>query len=390
VTANRGTAAWKGAAMAGLLFGWDASNHDWDPDRGRMDLAAAARDGIVFFTHKATEGTSFPDSHYGEALTRAKAAGIPFLGAYHVVRTPGNAQHLTKPAGSISAQVDYFLDHVDASTPWWREFRGWFWQCDLESWSDKHGTYDNVAAELGIQWSDLVRERTGRTVLLYASKGMYGDRLRHSRHPLWNANYPTFDEQLMACPAAHFRRSYTDSGGDAGPGWHGYSGRQPVFWQFSDNATIGSQHRTDANAFQGNLSQLWTLINPKARPAQMGDDMPNGDIPTGFSFDEAGQWLTQTRAVAVPLPVVGQGAGQWGNAWLYLAGTGDATIRFGAHAGGNWTWSDTHLTTAAGPAGPLALQPGTDKLIIGRKRRAADDTADAAPTRWHVQYAPKE
>ena len=376
--------------MTGLLFGWDASNHDWDPGRGGMDLAAAARDGVVFFTHKATEGTSFQDTHYGEALARAKAAGMAFLGAYHVVRTPGNAEHLHRPAGSISAQVDYFLDYVDANTPWWREFRGWFWQCDLERWSDQQGTYDNVAAELGLQWSDLLHERTGKTVLLYASKGMYGESLKRARHRLWNANYPTYRQEQQSCPAVQIRRSYTDSGGDRGPGWAGYSAQHPVFWQFSDNATIGSQHRCDANAFQGSLRQLWTLINPKARPAAMGDDMPNGDVPTGFSFDEAGEWLDQTRAVAVPLPAVGQGAGQWGNAWLYLAGSGDATIRFGAHSAGNWTWSDAHVTTAAGPAGPLALPTGTDKLIIGRRRRGAGDSADTAPTRWHVQYAPRD
>jgi GH25 family lysozyme M1 (1,4-beta-N-acetylmuramidase) len=371
-----------------VLFGWDASNYDWG--RGRMDLAAAAADGIVFFTHKASEGTSYRDRHFGEGISRARAAGIPFLGAYHVVRTPGNARRLSRPAGSIAEQVDYYLDYVSAQAPWWPDFRGWFWQCDLERWSDSAGVpYDNVAAHHGIEFCDLLHRRTGRTVVLYASKGMYARDLFGVRHRLWNAHYPTWLQRLQCCPPAHFRSAYRDSHGHDGPGWASYCHQQPVFWQFSDNATIGTQPGCDANAFRGSRRDLWTLINPKARPDPMGDDMPNGDIPAGFSFDETGEWLDPTRAVAVPLPAVGPGDGQWGDAWLYLAGSGDATIRFGAHVAGVWTWVDATVTSADGPAGPMALKPGTDKVMLGRKRRTADDTASTAPARWHIQYAPK-
>jgi GH25 family lysozyme M1 (1,4-beta-N-acetylmuramidase) len=367
-----------------LHFGWDASNWDWS--RGRMDLGAAAADGIVFFTHKATEGTGFRDRFFGEALRRARDAGIPFLGAYHFVRTPGFIFN-HHPTGNLSDQVDFFLGYVDEQVPWWRDFRGWFWQCDLE-----HMGADEVAAALGMEWSNLIHERTGRTVVLYASKGVYGDGLTGARHPFWNPDYPTAVKKAngeFVCPSVHFRTAYRDSGGDNGRGWSRYANKQPVFWQFSDNATIGSQPGCDANAFRGSLRDLWALINPKARPVPMGDDMPNGDIPAGFSFDETGAWLDSTRAVAVPLPVVGAANGQWGDAWLYLAGSGDATIRFGAHNGGAWTWSDATVTLADGSAGPLPIKPGTDKLMIGRKRRSAGDTANAAPVRWHVQYAPK-
>jgi hypothetical protein len=62
------------------IFGWDASDFDWD--RGPMDLGAARAAGIDFFTHKATEGTEIRHRHYGETLERARAAGVPFLGAY--------------------------------------------------------------------------------------------------------------------------------------------------------------------------------------------------------------------------------------------------------------------------------------------------------------------
>jgi hypothetical protein len=135
------------------IFGWDASDFDWD--RGPMDLGAARAAGIDFFTHKATEGTGTRHRHYGEALERARAAGVPFLGAYHVVRS----------TSSVAAQVDFCLGYVDAKTPWWREHPGWFFQCDLEHWP-----HDKVPPSVGVQWCERMEARTGRRVLLYAPR----------------------------------------------------------------------------------------------------------------------------------------------------------------------------------------------------------------------------
>ena len=118
--------------------------------------------------------------------------------------------------------------------------------------------------------------------------------------------------------------------------------------------------------------------------SKSGDDMPNGEIGTGFGIAETNDWIDQTRAVAVPLPAVGSGAGQWGDAWLYLAGAGSATLRYGCFPSGHWADASVSLTSAVGP---LALPAGTTELLIARKRTAADDAADSAPVRWHVQYA---
>src|SRR5947207_7011727 len=130
-----------------------------------MDLAAAAADGISFFTHKATESTNVTHGSFGTAVARARDAGIPFVGAYFVPRTPGNGG-----AGSIAAQVDFFLSYVDGHAGWWRDFDGWFFQVDLEHWG-----YDNVAPAYGVLGAEGVRHLTGRAALLYAPAWSYGN-----------------------------------------------------------------------------------------------------------------------------------------------------------------------------------------------------------------------
>jgi hypothetical protein len=202
------------------LFGWDASDFDWS--RGPMDLAAAKRDGISVFTHKATEGTSTKHKHYGEAMNRARAAGIPYLGAYLVART-----------GNAAAEVDYFLSYVNAQTPWWSSFPGWFWQIDLELWP-----YDRVSAGTGESVADELARRTGKPTIIYASRGQYGNGLAGTDHQLWNAAYGSN-------PAKHYREAYP---GDSGSGWTGYSGRTPLLWQYGSKTTIGRQPTCDANA----------------------------------------------------------------------------------------------------------------------------------------------
>lgn len=226
------------------IFGWDASDYDWA--RGPMDLAAARADGIDWFTHKATEATGTRHTHYGEAMRRARDAGIPVLGAYHVVRSPRNA----------AAEVDFHLSYVDSETPWWRDFPSWFWQVDLEVWP-----YDSVPAVEGEDFADLIEARTGRKAILYASRGQYGNQLVGTSHELWNADYGSN-------PTVHYRDAYAASGGDGGRGWTSYSGRTPLILQFGARTTIGRQNICDANAFRGTLAQL--TDNLKGTVTDMG------------------------------------------------------------------------------------------------------------------------
>jgi len=229
-------------------FLWDASDFDWD--RGPMDLRAAAADGIVGFTHKFTEATWVKHKHSGEAVARARDAGMEFIGGYHVVRS-------TSPA----EQVDYFLSYLDAVAPWWRSFPGFFLQVDLELWP-----YDAVTAATGLEFTRQLIAAQSKRVILYASRGQYGNQLTGSPAPLWNAAYG-------ANPVAHYPDAYA-ARGDTDPlyhGWATYSGQSPAFLQYGSQLRIGTQPGCDANAFRGSINDLRALLG--VAPAPEGDDM---------------------------------------------------------------------------------------------------------------------
>jgi GH25 family lysozyme M1 (1,4-beta-N-acetylmuramidase) len=242
------------------LFGWDASDFDWS--RGPMNLTAAKADGITWFTHKATESTNVAHAHVGEALDRARSAGIEFLGAYHVVRS----------SPSVQSQVNYFLSYLDQQVPWWRTFPGFMLQVDLELWS-----YDQVSAATGIAFADVLQAAQPKRVLTYASRGMYGNSLTGLSTPLWNAAYGTD-------PAIGYRQAYP---GDGGAGWAAYSGQTPVMWQYGSRTTIGTQPGCDANAYRGSLDDLRQLITGSATPPSGGAkevDMFRVEDPEGNQF----------------------------------------------------------------------------------------------------------
>lgn len=220
-------------------YGWDASHYDWG--RGPMNIAAARSAGIQFFTHKATEGTSYVDAQFVTAMSRARAAGMPLLGAYHVLHT-----------ASINAQVDHFL----ATLPSWLDGEVILAQLDVEHWAD-----DSPPPSAVYAWCDRFTVLTGRRPVVYASRGQYGNTLGGLAArgvPLWNAAYPTGTARSLGA-------AYTAAGGDQSANWAAYSGAVPAIWQYSSNATIGGQPGCDVNAFRGTLADLQALIG--------GDDM---------------------------------------------------------------------------------------------------------------------
>lgn len=214
------------------LFGWDCSDYDWG--RGPMDLVAARNSGVSFFTYKATEGTNTKHVHYGEALNRAKAAGIEFLGAYIVPRS----------GPSVAAQVDYFLAYVNSATPWWGTYPGFFFQVDTEKWS-----YDAVSAQRGADVCAEIRKRTKRQVVHYAPQWSYGNSIPQP-DPLWASNYGSNGTGTL-------QQMYP---GDNSSRWVSYSGRVPTFLQFGSNIVIGSQHTCDGNGYRGSDADLRVFI----------------------------------------------------------------------------------------------------------------------------------
>jgi len=211
-------------------------------------MQLAKKEGIVFVTAKIGEGGNYDDPADAGTLTAARDAGIPVLGGYYVPRTPGI---------SIADQVDHCIKLLDRGIPWWRDFDNYFHQVDLERWK-----IDNVAAKYGIEFGNRIQDKTGHRAAMYASKGQYGDQLTAWEGILWNANYPSSRQ-------AGFKELYVGAGGDNGPGWASYSGREDgaEFWQYASSATIAGKTTCDANAFRGTLPELITLIGGKTMTA---------------------------------------------------------------------------------------------------------------------------
>jgi GH25 family lysozyme M1 (1,4-beta-N-acetylmuramidase) len=240
------------------VYGADLS--DFDYGRGPVDVGSMARDGIEFVTAKATEGTRTIHTQYGNTMGKARAAGIRYLGAYVVPRTPGNLGH-----GSVAAQASFFLDYVNQRTPWWRDWPGWFFQVDLEKWSNQNGVYDAVSPATGLEMCRLLREQTGRRVVLYAPSWAYGNGITGT-DPLWASSYGTN-------PVAHYRAAYP---GDSSSRWGAYSGRSPAILQYGSRLTIGSQPGCDANAFRGTTADFHRFITGQELPLATNDQLLNG------------------------------------------------------------------------------------------------------------------
>lgn len=257
------------------VYGWDASDFDWD--RGPMDLVAAKNAGVQFFTHKATESTNVKHVHYGEALNRAKSAGIEFLGAYIVPRS----------GPSVDAQVDYYLNYVNLKTPWWKDFPGFFFQIDTEKWS-----YDNVSPVRGSDVCKEIAARTGRRVVHYAPKWAYGNTIPQPE-PLWASSYGDNGVGTL-------QQKYP---GDNSDRWVAYSGRTPVFLQFGSRIVIGKQGTCDGNAFRGSIADLRAFIT--GSPVSTGGDGDVIFIKYGDNGAEVTKWQNWGLSRGGKLPTYG-------------------------------------------------------------------------------------
>jgi GH25 family lysozyme M1 (1,4-beta-N-acetylmuramidase) len=240
------------------IFGWDASHYDGDLTKA--DLVQAKAEGIAFITHKIGEGTSNTDETAAAALTAARDAGIKVIGGYYFIHS-----------GGMVAQAVRCIELADRMVPWWRTFPGWFWQTDAET--DTGGHLPSPAEVK--EFSDALAAKSGRRVVVYASHGMYGNRLAGLGHLLWNANYPSSRK-------AGFKDLYP---GNSYAGWTAYSGQTPALCQYTSSATIAGHTTCDANAFRGTVDELLALVAPTT-------DSPGGSDVSGFDAGDAHFLLT--------------------------------------------------------------------------------------------------
>lgn len=191
--------------------------------------------GLGFVTHKATEGTSVTHDKCAARLTAARDSGVPVLGSYHVVRTPGNGG-----AGSLAQQLAFWVSYLDAHTPWWRSYPNWVHQVDAEKWP-----YDAVSATTVRQFAALlVQSGLPGYKVTYASRGQYGDALTGIATDLWNADY----RGGPGYPGDGWVRAANNTPA----GWAPFSGKTPTFLQFYSTPY-------DKDAFRGSLAELLTL-----------------------------------------------------------------------------------------------------------------------------------
>jgi hypothetical protein len=133
---------------------------------------------------------------------------------------------------------------------------------DTETWP-----YDHVSGEVGHEAAVLLKQKSGLTVIEYASKGEYGASVP-TTEPLWNANYPN-------ATSIDMKIRYAQCGGSSGPGWKAYGTppRMPSLWQYCGGAvTIGTQPKCDASAYEGTESTFYTLIG-KGEPMTTATDL---------------------------------------------------------------------------------------------------------------------
>jgi lysozyme len=148
---------------------------DVHADDGRVDLAAAARAGVVALIHKATEGRDFTDRAYAEAVPRARAAGL-LVGLYHYANA-------TDPV----TQAEHFLraadPHPDALLA-------------LDCEDNARSRFGTMNAQGAARFAQRVYDARGRWPLFYSFRSFiramrFDDDARAvlARCPLWEAQY---------------------------------------------------------------------------------------------------------------------------------------------------------------------------------------------------------
>src|SRR5262249_52227886 len=161
------------------VYGWDASNHDWT--RGPMDLIKARSEGISLFTHKSSEGNTYLDPHFSDAMSRAATANFPVLGAYHVLW----------PENPVS-QADDWFDKVTVNASFWHNHPCWIWQIDAELFQNFKPYRQPTVDEINACGDQIVKRSGSRStqVVVYAPEWLYGNSLSKLKYrQLWASNY---------------------------------------------------------------------------------------------------------------------------------------------------------------------------------------------------------
>lgn len=204
-------------------------------DDGSYDLDDVVAGGVIALWHKATEGVTFFDPAFVQAMDRARAVGM-LRGAYHFASGTSDAV----------AQAETFVDTVHTLT----DHDGILLALDLEGALESLKTMDTRDA---VRFVVRVHELTGRWCVLYqgASKARERERLDAeavaalAKCPLWLAQYGELPTRFPAAWPAWSLWQYTN--GADGPHDHdAFPRKTPGF----------RREAQDRSAFRGDAAAL--------------------------------------------------------------------------------------------------------------------------------------
>jgi GH25 family lysozyme M1 (1,4-beta-N-acetylmuramidase) len=197
--------------------------------------------GYRFAFAKATEGTDIVDAWFSYNWSEMKKAGM-IRGAYGWIVPGGGA-----------AQADYYLSHVK------------FEKGDLPPAVDVEE--GGVHASMVGDWVDRVKEKTGRTPIVYTAGWTWNGKSHTDRfieNPLWVADY------VDPCPVLPHP-------------WKTWS-----FWQFPGDSVPGiDHHRVDHDRFDGSLADLEAFAgSPGSTPDDSGVGASARTVATVLNLDD--------------------------------------------------------------------------------------------------------
>ncbi|QIG58156.1 lysin A [Gordonia phage Skog] len=208
------------------LFGIDVSNH-----QKQFDFARAKREGMVFATHKITEGDYYRDTYWARAKAEMKREFPGLWGGYVFCRRASHPKREAELLASHAGSTDFPL------------------QIDYED-TDGGGSYDDMVARYEAY------RAVGFTQFLpiYLPRWFWQGRmgapdLRDFPLPVWNSDYGS-------SRAGNYKAIYP---GDDNGGWASFKGKPVALLQYTERGNVAGQ-AIDVNAFRGSMQDLQELF----------------------------------------------------------------------------------------------------------------------------------
>ncbi|MEZ0366826.1 GH25 family lysozyme [Mycobacterium sp. pUA109] len=210
----------------------DCSNNQWSSNQEAINfLELLVPQGFSAMCHKVSEGNYYQDPYWPVVRDWCAANNLPCIG-YHYVTTndpASQAQTWLANGGGSQVMLDFEANSGDIAN---------FWAVVQ--------AFNNAGVHVALSYiPHWYWQQIGSPDL---------------------TNVPGLVSSAYEYQGNYASTEYVESGGDNGEGWTAYGGANPVVWQFTDSAEIGS-FSVDCNAFRGTADQLAALFSGSGAPA---------------------------------------------------------------------------------------------------------------------------